>query len=290
MDLDTSSIDTSQIEDRRSGFSSGLPGGFAIGGGGLGILGLLGVLVISLLGGGNGGFGVDPRSNTFPRSAQSQGEAPLPGSTDNEVRFVTEIVDLVQQSWTEQFSAAGRTYQPTKLVLYSAQTRSGCGVASASTGPFYCPADQRVYLDLSFFSQLRSRYGAPGDFAQAYVIAHEFGHHVQHLLGTDAEVRRAQQDHPTHENELSVRLELQADCFAGVWAHSAFEQGRLEPGDLEEGLGAAAAVGDDRLQRQQAGYVDPESFTHGTSAQRQEWFSTGYESGSPKSCDTFADG
>jgi predicted metalloprotease len=284
-------MDTSQIEDRRGG-PRGLPGGgLALGGGGLGILGVLAVLVVNLLGGGRTGYDVEPGSNAFPpRSAQGQGDAPVQASAeDDQIRFVTEVVNLVQRSWAEQFRQAGRTYEPTKLVLFSAQTRSGCGVASASTGPFYCPADRRVYLDLSFFSQLRSRYGAPGDFAQAYVIAHEFGHHVQTLLGVDAQVRRTQQDHPSQRNELSVRLELQADCFAGVWAHSAFEEGRLEPGDLEEGLGAAAAVGDDRLQRQQSGYVDPEGFTHGTSKQRQQWFSTGYQSGTPNSCDTFSE-
>jgi predicted metalloprotease len=289
VDLDTRSIDPSQIVDRRGG-RGGMPrGGLALGGGGLGVLGVIAMLVLNVLGGGGGsGYDVNPRSNGFPSSASGRGDAPLRGgSTDNETRFVTEVVNLVQSSWDTQFREAGRTYQPTELVLFTAQTRSGCGIASASTGPFYCPADRRVYLDLSFFSQLRSRLGAPGDFAQAYVIAHEFGHHVQTLLGIDSQVRRAQEERPSQRNELSVRLELQADCFAGVWAHSAFEEGRLESGDLEEGLAAAAAVGDDRLQRQATGYVDPESFTHGTSQQRQEWFNTGYQSGSPNSCDTF---
>ncbi len=288
VDLDDQSIDTSQIEDRRGGGFGGLPGGgLAVGGGGLGVLGLIAVLVVNLLGGGGSGLGVNPGSNAFPGSAGGQGSAPLQPGTANETRFVTEVVNLVQRSWATQFAEAGKTYSPTKLVLFTSRTRSGCGLADASTGPFYCPADHRVYLDLGFFDELRSRLGAPGDFAQAYVIAHEFGHHVQALLGIDEQVRQAQREHPNLENDLSVRTELQADCFAGVWAHSAFEEGRLEPGDLEEGLGAAAAVGDDRLQRQQAGYVDPDSFTHGTSQQRQQWFNTGYQSGRPSACDTF---
>jgi hypothetical protein len=171
-------------------------------------------------------------------------------------------------------------------VLFTQSTTSGCGPASAATGPFYCPADRKVYLDLGFFAELRSRFGAPGDFAQAYVVAHEFGHHVQTITGVEPQVRRLQQRNPDAANELSVRMELQADCLAGVWAHSAYDT--LEPGDVQEALGAAAAVGDDRIQRTTTGRVDPESFTHGSSAQRQEWLSRGFESGDMGDCDTFS--
>ena len=164
--------------------------------------------------------------------------------------------------------------------------RTGCGTAPSSVGPFYCPNDQKVYLDLSFYDELRQRFGAPGDFAEAYVIAHELGHHVQHLLGTDAKVQRLQQAHPELANQLSVRLELQADCYAGVWAKS--DQNVLEPGDIDEALAAASSVGDDRLQRAARGTVNPDTFTHGSAAQRSAWFKRGYDSGDVKACDTFS--
>jgi predicted metalloprotease len=200
---------------------------------------------------------------------------------------VTFVVEDVQQHWQEQFRAANKEYDVTTLVLFEDGVQTACGAASSATGPFYCPPDRKVYLDLGFFRELASRFGAPGDFAQAYVVAHEFGHHVQNVLGTNEQVRRAQERNPDDANELSVRLELQADCFAGVWAHSAYQEELLEAGDLEEGLDAAAGVGDDRIQKQSGGRVNPESFTHGTSEQRMKWFRTGYESGEPASCDTF---
>ena len=178
-------------------------------------------------------------------------------------------------------------YEPTKLVLFTEATTSGCGAASSATGPFYCPADRKVYLDLGFFRELRSRFGAPGDFAQAYVIAHEFGHHVQNVLGISDDVHRGQQENADEANELSIRLELQADCLAGVWAYSAYRERLLESGDLEEGLAAAAAVGDDRIQRQATGRIDRESWTHGSSQQRVTWFREGYETGDVNACDTF---
>jgi uncharacterized protein len=209
------------------------------------------------------------------------------GSRADEVAFLRFIVDHVQDTWEQQFRAANLEYRRTELVVFRDTVRSGCGRASAETGPFYCPADFRVYLDTGFFQALANRFDAPGDFAVAYVIAHEFGHHVQNLLGIASEVEQASQRRPALANELSVRFELQADCLAGVWGHAAYEQARLEPGDLEEGIRAASAVGDDRLQRQATGRVDPDTFTHGTSQQRVAWFLAGFRSGDPEVCDTF---
>jgi uncharacterized protein len=262
--------------------------------GGLGGLGLLIVLAIFLLnsgilGGGGGGATVDPRVDPLPRMPGAESPGALPGADpDAELKdFVGFVVDDVQDAWARLFAEAGQRYEPTKLVLFTDATTSGCGDASAATGPFYCPLDRKVYLDLGFFRELRSRFGAPGDFAQAYVIAHEFGHHVQNLLGISDDVRRGQQQHPDEANELSIRLELQADCFAGVWAYTAYDEKLLESGDLEEGLAAAAAVGDDRIQRQTTGRTDPETWTHGSSEQRVSWFRRGFEQGDPDSCNTF---
>jgi predicted metalloprotease len=195
-----------------------------------------------------------------------------------------------ETSWGEIFAAAGRTYQEPTLVLFSGEVKSACGFAQAAVGPFYCPADRKVYIDLSFYDELRTRFGAPGDFAQAYVVAHEIGHHVQTLLGISERTMAARQGaNETQANALSVRQELQADCFAGIWAHNAQSSRQvLEDGDIEEGLNAASAIGDDRLQQQSRGYVAPESFTHGSSAQRVRWFKTGLEKGSLQECDTFA--
>ena len=284
-----------QIEDRRgrgggfggAGFPIGARGGI---GGGLGLVVLLVALVFGggLMGGGGGtGVDVDPRLDPFPNMPAADGGIEA-GADDELKEFVGFVVADVQDSWARSFAEAGRRYEPTKLVLFTQATTTGCGPASSATGPFYCPADSKVYLDLGFFRELRSRFGAPGDFAQAYVIAHEFGHHVQNVLGISGDVQRAQRENPDEANELSVRLELQADCFAGVWAYSAFEENLLESGDLEEGLGAAAAVGDDRLQQQAGGQVSPETWTHGSSEQRVEWFKSGYESGDPNACDTFS--
>ncbi|HJS27961.1 MAG TPA: neutral zinc metallopeptidase [Actinomycetota bacterium] len=198
------------------------------------------------------------------------------------------IVDDLQTTWEQDiFGPAGRSYEDTGLVLFTARTNSGCGPASSATGPFYCPADGLMYLDLDFFRELERNFGAPGDFAQAYVIAHEVGHHVQTLLGTNAAVQRESRENPGDANELSVRLELQADCFAGVWAASVYARGILAPGDVEEALAAAAAVGDDRIQERTQGRIDPETFTHGTSEQRVRWFRTGFDTGDPEACDTF---
>jgi predicted metalloprotease len=231
----------------------------------------------SLVGGG-GSMAVDQPA---PGPVQSTPEEEL------QVDFVSAVLDSTQRFWTQALPRVGRQYQDAELVLFRDAIQSACGFAEAATGPFYCPGDHRVYIDLGFYDELRQRFGAPGDFAQAYVLAHEIGHHVQNLLGTERELRRLQQARPDQANQLSVRMELQADCYAGVWANSYAAKGSLEPGDIEEGLGAAAAVGDDRIQRMGGGRVNPEGFTHGSSEQRMEWFNRGYQSGDPKSCDTF---
>jgi predicted metalloprotease len=237
------------------------------------------------LGGGGSASGGGPLEG-LPEMPAAQGQTgPDP---DAELKdFVGFVVQDVQASWTRSFANADKQYEPTTLVLFEQATQTGCGVGSSQTGPFYCPLDRKVYLDLGFFRELRSRFGAPGDFAQAYVIAHEFGHHVQNVLGVNSEVRQKQQQDPDQANELSIRLELQADCLAGVWAHSAYQQDLLESGDLEEGLAAAAAVGDDRIQEQTSGRVNPEQWTHGSSEQRTSWFKKGFDSGDPAGCDTF---
>lgn len=264
------------LEDRRG------RGGATLGIGG-GIL----MLVLSLIFG-PGILSDGDGSSTF----NSTGEVSAADSAREEpmVQFVSFVLDDVQGTWRTAFSAAGGTYRPANLVLFRDGTQSGCGIGQSAMGPFYCPLDEKVYLDLGFFSELDRRFGAPGDFAQAYVIAHELGHHVQHLLGMDERVRQFQRESPEVANQLSVRLELQADCYAGVWAHSAAERGKLDAGDIEEGLGAASAVGDDRIQSRTSGSVNVDSFTHGSAAQRMEWFKRGYESGSSTSCDTFGSG
>jgi hypothetical protein len=202
------------------------------------------------------------------------------------VQFVSFVLDDLQETWTRLLPG----YREAKLVLFRDAVRSGCGFAQAQMGPFYCPADEKLYVDLSFYEELRRRFGAPGDFAQAYVIAHEIGHHVQKLTGLEAKVRRAQRSSPSEANAFSVRMELQADCLAGVWGHSTARRDILEAGDVEEGLRAAAAIGDDRIQGMSGGRVSPESFTHGSSEQRVHWFRTGLSLGDPDGCDTFAAG
>ena len=256
-------------------------------GGGVGGIGLVVLLLFYLLGGGGDGSGAVVRLDPPPQMPGAQGQTgPDPDAQLKD--FVSFVVQDVQSSWTTTFANAGKQYQPTKLVLFDGATRTGCGVGSSQTGPFYCPLDRKVYLDLGFFRELRSRFDAPGDFAQAYVIAHEFGHHVQNLLGVMDDVQRKQSAGSADANDQSIRLELQADCLAGVWAHSAYEEDLLESGDLEEGLAAAAAVGDDRLQEQATGRINRESWTHGSSEQRTTWFKKGFDSGDPSVCDTFS--
>jgi predicted metalloprotease len=227
-----------------------------------------------------GAGGLDPATETAtgPPAETTPEEEKL-------ASFVAFVLDDAQSVWQQHL---GPSYRPAKLVLFRDAVQSACGFAESATGPFYCPGDEKAYIDLGFYQELQQRFGAPGDFAQAYVLAHEIGHHVQNLLGTEAEVRRARTMRADQANELLVRLELQADCYAGVWGHSAAQRDKLEPGDVEEGLGAAAAVGDDRLQRMGGGRVVPESFTHGSSQQRQQWFRRGLQSGRPDDCDTFA--
>jgi uncharacterized protein len=223
-------------------------------------------------------------------SASTQGPAPPPPEDDEQAAFVSVVLADTEETWNRILPAAGGPeYREPTLVLFTDAVDSGCGFGRAAMGPFYCPLDGKVYLDLGFFRELDERFGAPGDFARAYVVAHEVGHHVQNLLGLSEEVHRRRQGLSQAEgNDLSVRLELQADCFAGVWAHQAERQrDLLEAGDLEEGLAAAAAIGDDRIQRETRGRVSPESWTHGSSAQRVRWFRTGFESGDPAQCDTF---
>src|SRR4051794_13888565 len=257
--------------------------------GGAGVIGVIVFLAIQLLGGGSGfdiPAGFDP--NTAAPAGAAKG-IPASEDPDKDLRdFSGAVFSNTLDSWDATFKDAGEQFRRAKLYLYSGSVDTGCGAGSAAAGPFYCPADERVYLDLSFYREMKQQLQAPGDFAWAYVIAHEVGHHVQRLLGTEAEVRKLQRSNPDQENDLSVRLELQADCYAGVWAHSAYEQGTLERGDIEEAITASQAVGDDRLQKQAGRAVNPDSFTHGTSAQRSRWFRTGQSAGKPNDCDTFS--
>ena len=261
--------------------------GPAAAGGGIGLLVLVGVGLF---------LGVDP-SALMQIVQTQQGSAPAAPTgqkatlEDEQSQFVAVVLADTEDTWHAVFRNAGREYQEPKLVLFSGSVRSACGFAQAAIGPFYCPADQKVYIDLSFYSDLKDRFRAPGDFAQAYVIAHEVGHHVQTLLGISEQVQRKKaQLSKVEGNQLSVRQELQADCLAGIWAHHADRtRNLLEGGDIEEGLNAASAIGDDRLQKQSQGYVTPESFTHGSSAQRVKWFKRGYQTGDMNACDTFSE-
>ena len=267
-------------DDRNSSGGGGFPGGVHIGIGGLLIL-----LVLSFI------FKRDLIS-PFLNSGAGAGSAPVTRPADpardaaeqREVQFVSFVLDDVQHTWSQTLPR----YRHAKMVLFRDDVNSACGLAQAATGPFYCPGDEKVYLDLSFFNELKTRFGASGEFAQAYVIAHELGHHVQKILGTESKVRAAQQQNPQTANQLSVRLELQADCYAGVWGHSTEQRNILEQGDVESGLNAAAAVGDDHIQKMTRGEVMPEKFTHGTSAQRVQWFKQGLTTGRVDACNTFA--
>jgi len=260
------------IVDRRGG------GGMAMGGG-------IGALVLGLLA---YFLGVDPESLPPEVTGGGQTQTQQIPANDSLAQFVSVVLKETEDTWNALFAQKGRDYEEPKLVLFPGRVQSACGIAGAAVGPFYCPADKQVYIDLSFYRSLKDRLGAPGDFAQAYVIAHEVGHHVQNLLGISSQVQAAQQRSSKSEaNELSVRLELQADYFAGVWAHHANKRGILDPGDIEEALNAASAIGDDRLQEQSQGYVVPDAFTHGSSEQRYRWFKKGYDSGDPDQGNTF---
>jgi predicted metalloprotease len=258
------------------------PGGRVAIPSGLGLVGVLVFVAFQLLSGGSG-FAV-PTAFDDGTQAPDGGAIPAGQDPERDLRDFSEYVfDSAQSTWSR---TVGGDYRAAKLYLYRDAVSTACGSASSAVGPFYCPGDERVYLDLGFYRDMERRLGAPGDFAWAYVIAHEVGHHVQHVSGTSDEVRRLQREEPSQANPLSVRLELQADCYAGVWAHAVFDQ--LEAGDVEEAITASEAVGDDRLQRRATGEVRPDSFTHGSSAQRAKWFRTGQASGEPADCDTFS--
>ena len=267
------------------------PSGGGLGGLPITRMGLPGLLILGLMiflggnlfdgGGGSvledlGGAQGDPGANPLPPEADPDAKL---------VDFVDYVQADVQDFWQDTFQQSDKTYERAELVLFEASTQSGCGGATEQIGPHYCPPDQRIYIDLDFFRDLRDQYGAPGDFAQAYVIAHEVAHHVQNLLGLNDRVQNASS---SERNEMSIKLELQADCLSGVWAYTVFQRDDLEEGDLEEGLGAAAAVGDDRLQKEATGTVNKETWTHGSSEQRMRWFQTGFEDGDPNACDTFS--
>lgn len=292
------------IEDRRGqggGFGGGLgrmggripiglPGGRGAGGG-LGIGTIVVILIVGWLLGINpltliGGLGDSGGIQIGPQPGAETGQEGTPA--DDRGQFVATVLADTEDTWHQIFNSAGQTYQEPTLVLFSDSTSSACGFASAATGPFYCPADQKLYVDLAFYDELARRFQAPGDFAEAYVIAHEVGHHVQNLVGTLPKVNQQRQRVGQQEsNDLSIRVELQADCYAGIWAQHSEKVGAVEDGDIEEALNAAAAVGDDAIQKRTQGYVVPESFNHGTSEQRARWFKRGYQSGAVDSCDTF---
>ncbi len=277
--------ESENVEDRRG---MRFPGGRT--GAGVGCLGLLAVIVISML------TGADPQKllgllgmvqQMSPPAVEQQVPTGQPRPDDPQAHFVKQVLKGTEEAWGQVFSRGGDSYQKPTLVLFDGRVDSACGLASAAVGPFYCPADHKLYLDLAFLRELSQRFGAPGDFAQAYVVAHEVGHHVQNLMGLSDRVTAMQQRARSQEqaNALSVRLELQADCFAGVYGH--FDQQHLEPGDVEEGLRAAAAIGDDMIQKQTQGYTAPESWTHGSAEMRVRWLRQGLESGDPATCDTF---
>ena len=274
------------VEDRRGG---GGGGGFRLGGKGLSI----GTIVLALIG--SMIFGVNPLTllgmmdggGTMP---VQQGPAQAPPASDREAAFVSTVLADTEDTWTPLFAAKGGNYVPPRLVLFSSATPTACGTGQSASGPFYCPADQKVYIDLDFYKVMQQRFNINGDFAQAYVIAHEVGHHVQHVTGIAEQVQGARRSmSESQANAASVRMELQADCFAGIWAHHANRaRSILEQGDVDEALNAATAIGDDALQRRQQGHIVPDSFTHGTSEQRSRWFKRGIESGKVEDCDTFA--
>jgi predicted metalloprotease len=268
------------VEDRRSSSGGGGFGGFHLGIGGFIIIGILSLIFhknfFTLLSSSPGGESAVSR----PDPARDQQEKPL-------VDFVTFVLNDAQHTWETVLPQQGVQYHHAKLVLFRNSVDSACGMAESATGPFYCPQDEKVYIDLGFYDELKRRFGAPGEYAEAYVLAHEIGHHVQKLLGIEQKVQQAMRANPGAAKQYSVKLELQADCFAGVWGHSTQERNLLDPGDVESAMRAAAAVGDDRLQKMSTGHVNPDSFTHGSSAQRMEWFQRGFSQGNIQACNTF---
>lgn len=284
--------ESQDVEDRRDDTGGG-GGGFQFGGIHMGIGGTIILLILSfifktnlfsLFGGGAG----TPAPATVSDPNTPHGSTPRDQAEKPLVQFVSFVLDDTQKSWTGILpQQSGKSYRHAKLVLFRDAIQSGCGGAESATGPFYCPEDEKVYIDLGFYDELKRRFGAPGEFAQAYVLAHEIGHHVQKILGIEAQKRQLREQNPRAKNDLSVKLELQADCFAGIWAQTTQQRGLLEQGDVESALGAAAAVGDDRLQKMATGHVSPETFTHGSSEQRMSWFRKGFDSGNISACNTF---
>jgi len=288
--FDDQAVDVSGVSDRR-----GRGGAAAIGGGGVGIVGLLVYVLISVLGGGE----VDP-TQLVPQGGPVQGEGAGTGdletrcNTDGAIEryddcFLVKVYNEVNEVWTDEFARAGESYDRPGLTFFTQAVQTGCGTASSQVGPFYCPPDQGIFIDIGFLEQLQQRFGADGRYAQAYIMAHEAGHHLQTLFGTERKVRAAQQANPSQQNELSVAMELQADCYAGVWSRLADDRGNVSVGEaeLDQAIGAAEAVGDDRIQQKTQGRVDPESWTHGSAEQRRTWFLRGRESADVNSCDTF---
>lgn len=277
------------VEDVRGQRSAGRASALKIGGGGAALLAIVALIAQAFgvnlpVGGGGGGGGAGLSSG----GASDEPAPPLTGADKELFDFINYAVDDIQDTFTKVFAADGLRYQPAKLKVFSDNVDTACGAASSAVGPFYCPGDSIAYIDMTFYRDLRDRFGAPGDFAQAYVLAHEYGHHIQNLLGTDDKVRQMTARDRSRENELSVRQELQADCYAGIWAHGTAKKKLIEVGDIEESIQAAQAIGDDRLQKMAGQRVNPENFTHGSSAQRARWFKRGFEAGQLAACDTFA--
>jgi uncharacterized protein len=301
MQFDDQNVDVSGVQDRRGAAGlGGLGGGtIAFGGGGLGVVGLVVYLLVSVLGGGGNLSAVDVPDGTSVQGSgdrtASNAELSRRCNTDGAIDryedcYIIKVYDEINETWTEQFRRSGEAYHRPGLVFFTGATRTGCGAASSSVGPFYCPPDQTIYLDLGFLDQLQQQFGAQGRYAQAYIVAHEAGHHLQNLLGTERKVRAAQQQDPGSASRLSVSTELQADCYAGVWGRLANDAGHLSitERELDEAQRAAAAVGDDRIQQKVSGRVDPETWTHGSAQQRRSWYLTGYQSGDVGACDTFS--
>ena len=291
IDFDDQSVDTSGVSDRR-----GMGGPIAIGGGGVGIVGLLIYVLVSVLGGGS----VDP-GQLVPQDGAVQGQGAGTGdleqrcNSDGAVQqyddcFLVKVYNEINEVWTDEFARAGEQYEQPGLVFFTQGVQTGCGTASSQVGPFYCPPDQSIFIDIGFLEQLQQQFGAEGRYAQAYILAHEAGHHLQTLFGTERKVRASPQARPSAANELSVAMELQADCYAGVWSRLADDRGNVSIGEaeLDQAIGAAEAVGADRIQQKTPGRVDPESWTHGSAEQRREWFTTGRRTGDVNSCNTFS--
>ena len=292
IDFDDQSVDTSGVSDRR-----GMGGPIAVGGGGLGIVGLLIFVLVSVLGGGNG---VDT-TQLVPQDGAVQGEGAGTGDLEQRCNtegaieqyddcFLVKVYNEINEVWTDEFARAGEQYEQPGLTFFTQAVQTGCGTASSQVGPFYCPPDRSIFIDIGFLDQLQQEFGAEGRYAQAYILAHEAGHHLQTLFGTEQKVRASQQARPSAANELSVAMELQADCYAGVWSRLADDRGNVSVGEaeLDQAIGAAEAVGDDRIQQKTQGRVDPESWTHGSAEQRRQWFLTGRRSGDVNRCDTFS--